>query len=366
MASAEHHGAGNPLWTVIFPVLAVVMVVLKLGNFVPTTHWAVVLISIILLIGAVFSAVHHAEIVAALVGEPFGSIVLAVAVTVIEVGLIVALMLSAPDGGPTIARDTVYSAVMIVLTGLIGLCLLAGGQKHYEQTITVSGATSYLSVLGTLAAISLILPNYTMAAEGPFYSKVQLTAVALVSLALYCAFLFVQTVRHRDYFLPSGDETPGAHATVTKEMAGASMILLLIALTGVVLLAKTLSPQLNALISAAHLPYEFAGVIIAGLVLAPESIAAVRASLSNRPQVSINLALGSTIASIGLTIPVVTLFTAFSGQQLALGVSPMKTSLLALAMFVSITTLGTGRTTILQGYVHLALFIIFLVMAASP
>ena len=258
---------------------------------------------------------------AARVGEPFGSIILAVAVTVIEVGLIVALMLAAPDGGPTIARDTVYSAVMIVLTGIIGLCLVMGGRKHFEQKLRVPGTSSYLAVLGTLATIALILPNYTVATEGPSYNQIQLAAVALVSLGLYIAFLFVQTVRHRDYFLSAPDDSEDAvneeHVVPTTAHTWTSAILLLISLTGVVLLAKLFSPKLNEFIFAAKLPYEFTGVVIAGLVLAPESIAAVRASLANRPQTSINLALGSALASIALTIPVITLFTAFSRHAAA-------------------------------------------------
>jgi Ca2+:H+ antiporter len=323
-----------------------------------------------LLCGAVFASVHHAEVVAAKVGEPFGSIILAAAVTVIEVGLIVALMLAAPDGGPTIARDTVYSAVMIVLTGLIGLCLVMGGRKHFEQKLRVQGTSSYLAVLGTLATIALILPNYTVSTSGPSYNQTQLAAVALVSLALYVAFLFVQTVRHRDYFLSAPDDSEEAvneeYVVPTNARTWSSTILLLVSLTGVVLLAKLFSPKLSEFITAANLPHDFTGVIIAGLVLAPESIAAVRASLANRPQTSINLALGSALASIALTIPVITLFTAFSHTPLQLGVSPAKTVLLVLAMFVSVITLLPGRTTVLQGIVHLGIFVIFIVVAAVP
>jgi Ca2+:H+ antiporter len=346
------------------------MLAVVFGGLVPYAHPAVQTVALVLLCGTVFSAVHHAEIVAARVGEPFGSIILAVAVTVIEVGLIVTLMLTSPDGGPAIARDTVYAAVMIVLTGLIGLCLVLGGKKHFEQTVRVRGTSSYLAVLGTLATIALILPNYTVSVDGPSYSKVQLAAVALVSLGLYIAFLFVQTVRHRDYFLAAADDSDGApkepSSLPSNRITAASTGLLLVALTGVVLLAKLLSPQLNHLISAAGLPYEFAGVVIAGLVLAPECIAAVRASLANRPQTSLNLALGSALASIALTIPVITLFTAFSGSGLELGVSPAKTVLLVLAMFVSVITLLPGRTSVIQGFVHLGIFAVFIVLSAVP
>jgi Ca2+:H+ antiporter len=357
------------LWTIAFPLLAAGLVVAYFVGVLPKGSVIVVVLEVVLLCGAVFAAVHHAEVVGARVGEPFGSILLAVAVTIIEVGLIVALMLAADDGGPTIARDTVYSAVMLVLTGLIGLCLVLGGHKHFEQKIRVSGTSSYLSVLGTLAAIALILPNYTVSTTGPTYSTVQLAAAAIVSLVLYAAFLFIQTVRHRDYFLAAADDSDAASEEFeppTNAQAGVSLLFLLISLAGVILLAKTLAPTLSAAIVGVGLPPAFTGVVIAALVLAPESIAAVRASLSNRPQTSINLALGSALASIALTIPVITLIAAFTDVQLALGVPPAKVALLVLAMFVSVITLLPGRTTVLHGVVHLAIFVMFLVVAAEP
>jgi Ca2+:H+ antiporter len=368
--AAHAHGAGNPWWTIAFPVLGLLMLLAKFLGLADVGNPYVALLTVLLLCGAVFSAVHHAEVIAAKVGEPFGSITLAVAVTVIEVGLIVALMLSAPDGGPAIARDTVYAAVMIVLTGIIGLCLVLGGSRHFEQTIRVRGTSSYLAVLGTLATIALILPNYTISADGPSYSQAQLAAVALVSLGLYGAFLFIQTVRHRDFFLSAPDDSEAAvneeHVVPSRRLAAVSSLLLLASLTGVVLLAKQLSPRLSEMIQSASLPSEATGVVIAGLVLAPEAIAAVRASLANRPQTSLNLALGSALASIALTIPVITLFTAFSGVPLALGVSPAKTVLLVLALFVSVITLLPGRTSVLQGMVHLGIFVIFIVLTAVP
>ncbi len=368
--AAQAHGAGNPWWTIAFPILGMLMLLAKAAGLVSVANPVAALLTVLLLCGAVFSAVHHAEVIAARVGEPFGSITLAVAVTVIEVGLIVALMLSAPDGGPAIARDTVYAAVMIVLTGLIGLCLVLGGTRHFEQTIRVRGTSTYLAMLGTLATIALILPNYTVSAEGPSYSQTQLAAVAIVSLGLYCAFLFVQTVRHRDFFLSAPDDTEVAvneeHAVPSNRLTAVSSLMLLVALTGVVLLAKQLSPRLTDLIQSANLPNEVTGVVIAALVLAPESIAAARASLANRPQTSLNLALGSALASIALTIPVITLFTAFSGVPLVLGVSPAKTVLLLLALFVSVITLLPGRTSVMQGIVHLGIFAIFLVVTAVP
>ena len=333
----------------------------------PKEQPLVFVVEALILLGAVFSAVHHAEVVGNRVGEPFGSIILAVSVTIIEVGLIVALMLAADDGGPTIARDTVYSAVMLVLTGLIGLCLVMGGHKHHEQTIKVTGTSSYLAVLGTLTVTALILPNFTTSTSGPTYSPVQLTAVALVSIMLYGAFMFVQTVRHRDYFLAAVDDTDLEHYEhPTSRQAGISLAFLLVSLAGVVLVAKMLAPALDDLIDLAGLPPSFTGVVIAALVLAPESIAAVRASLANRPQTAINLALGSALASIALTIQIITLLVAFDNVDLALGVPPAKIVLLSLALFVSAITLLPGRTTVLQGFVHLGLFIMFVVVAAVP
>lgn len=367
MAGQTH--AANPWWTIAFPLASAALILVYFGGFLPKENAVTLVLEIIFLCGAVFSSVHHAEVVGLRVGEPFGSIILAVSVTIIEVGLIVALMIAAENGGPTIARDTVYSAVMIVLTGLIGLCLVLGGQRHFEQKIRVSGTSSYLAVLGTLAGIALILPNFTTSTAGPTYSAVQLAAAAFVSIMLYGAFLFIQTVRHRDYFLAAPDDTDAATVHVEPPSArqtAASLLLLLIALAGVVLQAKLLAPRLDDLIDGAGLPHEFTGVVIAALVLAPESIAAVRASLANRPQTSINLALGSALASIALTIPVITLLAAFADVQLALGVPPAKTALLVLAMFVSVITLLPGRTTVLQGVVHLGLFVMFMVVAAVP
>ena len=367
MAGQNH--ASNPWWTIAFPLLSAGLVLVYFAGLLPGGSGVVIALEILLLCGTVFAAVHHAEVVGARVGEPFGSIILAVAVTIIEVGLIVALMLAAADGGPTIARDTVYSAVMLVLTGLIGLCLVLGGHKHFEQKIRVSGTSSYLSVLGTLAAIALILPNYTVSTEGPTYSTTQLAAAAIVSLMLYGAFLFIQTVRHRDYFMAAADDSDAASEEFeppTNRQAAVSLVFLLISLAGVILLAKTLAPSLTSLIVGVGLPLAFTGVVIAALVLAPESIAAVRASLSNRPQTSINLALGSALASIALTIPVITLVAAFTEVELALGVPPAKAALLVLAMFVSVITLLPGRTTVLHGVVHLAIFVMFLVVAAEP
>jgi Ca2+:H+ antiporter len=355
----------NHWWVWAAPLGACLLLAAKFAHFVPADAPAVLILAGLLLLGAVFAAVHHAEIVALRVGEPFGSIVLAIAVTVIEVALIVTMMLAASDGGGALARDTVFAAVMLVLNGVVGLCLVCGGARHHEQSFQEQGASSALSVLGTLAAIVLILPNYTRAVTGPFYAPAQLEFVGFASLVLYGVFLFVQTISHRDYFMTGGDLEDG-HIRPGAGMTAASVGLLIVALAAVVLLAKTLSPSVEQAVAAAGFPPAFVGVVIAGLVLLPEGTAAVRAARSNRLQTSLNLALGSALASIGLTIPAVAVVSLWLGQPLTLGLAPEEMTLLILTLFISTVTLATGRTTILQGAVHLVICGVFLLLSAVP
>ncbi len=362
---AAHH-IQNPVWTLVVPVIGLVAVGAGAAGFSPAASGAIATLIALILAACVFAAVHHAEIIAAKVGEPLGSIVLALAVTVLEVGLILSLMLGAGDGGATIARDTVYSAIMIITTGIVGLSLLFGSRRHHEQTIRIRGTSSALSVLSVLAVITLILPNFTVATHGPTFSTVQLLMVAITSLVLYCAFLFVQTVRHREYFLPEDEDGDGVHDMPSQRTFWSSAVLLCVALAAVILLAKSLSPVLAGVITGAGLPFSFTGVIIAAVVLLPEGIAAVRAALANRLQVSVNLALGSGLATIGLTIPAVAMADLIGGFNIALGVSPAQTVLLVLALFVSALTLGNGRTNILFGAVHLSIFAMFLLISAVP
>ena len=325
----------------------------------------------VLLGGSVFAAVHHAEVLALKLGEPFGSILLAVAVTVIEVALIVSIMLTGAEGSETVARDTVFAAEMIVLNGVVGLCLVLGGRRHFEQTFQLQGASSALAVLGTLAALALILPNYTLAAVGPSFSATQVLFIGIASLVLWGVFVFVQTVKHRDYFLDAPSEvladTPeAAHEKPSDSMALACLGLLLISLVAVVLLAKILSYPLDSGIAAAGLPPAFVGVVIAAIVLLPEGIAAAKSALRNQLQNSINLALGSAIASIGLTIPAVAIASLVFDRNLVLGISPANMTLLVLTLFVGTLTLGTGRTSVLQGAIHLVIFAVFLLISAVP
>ncbi len=358
-----------PWWTWVAPAAAVSLLVLISLGLIRAQTTPVLLMAAALLAGSVFAAVHHAEVVALKVGEPFGSILLALAVTVIEVALIVSLMIAAAVGSEMVARDTVYSATMIVLNGVVGLCLMVGGARHHEQSFQVNGASAMLGVLGVLATITLILPNYTLTTTGPWYSRSQLMFVGGASLFLYGVFLFVQTVRHRDYFLsdtvlPGEVEQP--HTVPTVRATIMSGIILIVALVAVVMLAKSLSYPLKKIILDAGLPPTFVGVIIAAIVLLPEASAALAAARANRLQISLNLALGSALASIGLTIPAVAVASVMLQQPLALGVGQAETVLLALTLVTSTLTLATGRTTMLQGAVHLVIFAVFLFLSAVP
>ena len=319
-----------------------------------------------MLIAAVFAAVYHAEVVAHRIGEPFGTLVLALAVTIIEVALIVSVMLGVSADKAGLARDTVFSVVMIVCNGIVGLCLLSGGVRHHEQGFQVQGASAALAVLAPLTILTMVVPNFTVGAPGPAFSSSQLAFAAVVSLVLYGSFVFVQTVRHRDYFLPleSGDvehaSSPPANVALS------SLGLLLVSLVAVVGLAKALTPSVEDLIGSLGAPKAVVGIAIAMLVLMPEGLAALKAARANRLQTSLNLALGSALASIGLTIPAVAVVSIVLGQQLDLGLHAKESVLLALTLLVGVITLGTGRTTVLQGIVHLVIFAAFLFLTIVP
>ena len=326
---------------------------------------AVALVSGAALIAAVFAAVYHAELVAHRVGEPFGTLVLAVAVTVIEVALIVSLMLAGGPDKAALARDTVFSAVMIVCNGVVGLCLLVGGVRHHEQGFQVQGASAALAVLAALTVLTLVLPNFTTSEPGPVFNPAQLGFAGTVSLLLYGVFVFVQTVRHRDDFT-EGDTSAVHGAAPSNRMALASMLLLVVALVAVVGLAKALSPALETAVARLGAPKAVVGLAIAALVLLPEGLAAVRSARADRLQTSLNLALGSALASIGLTIPVVAAVSILLDKPLLLGLDAKDEVLLALTLLVGVITLGTGRTTVLQGAVHLVIFAAFLFLAVVP
>ena len=351
-----------PWWAWAWPVLGCAM--LLLAHFVAGNLIAVAALAS--LIAAVFAAVFHAEVIAHRIGEPFGTLVLAVAVTIIEVALIVFMMFGGTVENSALARDTVFAAVMITCNGIVGLCLLWGGAYHREQGFQVYGASAALAVLAALTTLSLILPNVATSAPGPFFSTAQLVFAGIVSLVLYGAFVFVQTIRHRDYFLTVGhaDEThavPPSRAT-----AAVSVVLLITALIAVVGLAESLAPSLEHAVDRLDVPRAVVGIVIAALVLLPEGLAALRAARANRLQTSLNLALGSALASIGLTIPTVAAVSIALHQPLQLGLGAKDETLLALTLLTGVITLGTGRTTVLQGIVHVVIFAVFLFFAVVP
>ncbi|MGC9439093.1 calcium:proton antiporter [Streptomyces sp. WG5] len=355
-------------WTTVTPVVAVVLLAVTWGRELPG---AVVALLTTVLALAVLAAVHHAEVVAHRVGEPFGSLVLAVAVTVIEVALIVTLMADGGDKSATLARDTVFAAVMITCNGVVGLSLLVASLRHGTAVFNPEGTGAALATVATLATLSLVLPTFTTSAPGPEFSTVQLTFAALSSLVLYGLFIATLTVRHRDYFLPitrQGDvitvedhaHAPSARTALT------SLGLLALALIGVVGLAKGVSPTIEDGVEAAGLPHAVVGVIIALLVLLPETIAALRTARRDRVQTSLNLALGSAMASIGLTIPAVALASVWLSGPLVLGLGSTHMVLLALTVVVASLTVVPGRATPLQGGVHLVLFAAYLELAVNP
>ena len=353
-----------PWWSWAWPLAAWVMLgALALAG----SNGLVAALAAAVLVATVFAAVYHAETVAHRIGEPYGTLVLAVAVTVIEVALIVSVMLG---GGPEkagLARDTVFAAVMIVCNGIVGASLLAGGVRHRVQGFQVEGASAALAVLAALTVLTMIVPNVTVSAPGPAFSTSQLVFSGLVSLVLYGAFVFVQTVRHRDYFLPVTTDDADAHAEPpTNKAAATSAALLIVALVAVVGLAKGLTPALETLLEKLAAPKTLVGVVIAALVLLPEGLAALRAARANRLQTSLNLALGSALASIGLTIPAVAAVSIAMKQPLPLGLGAKEEVLLALTLLLGVVTLGTGRTTVMQGIVHLVVFAAYLFFVVVP
>ena len=352
------------MWSLLIPVAACALLGFTLSG-VGGTLWVVVLC--VTLVGSVLTAVHHAEVVAHRTGEPFGTLILAVAVTVIEVALIISMMLSGGDDKALLARDTVFAAIMIVCNGVVGVCILLGGIRHWELTFRVEGTNPALTVLAALATLTLVLPTFTISSPGPTFTRSQLAFAGLSSLVLYGTFVFIQTVRHRDYFLPTANSDSDAHAPPPSgKQAAISGGLLLLSLVAVVGLAKALSPAIEEGIRSAGAPKSVAGIAIAMLVLLPESFSALRAAMANRLQTSFDLALGSALASIGLTIPAVALVSVVFSLPLSLGLGAVGIILLALTLIVSTLTLATGRTTLLQGVVHLVILAAYLFLTLVP
>lgn len=350
------------------PILGIVVLVLTWGRSLPT---AVLFVVALVMAAAVLSAVHHAEVVALRVGEPFGSLVLAVAVTVIEVALIVTLMTTSDTAPASLARDTVFAALMITCNGMIGIALLVATLRGGTARFNAAGAGAGLASIGVLATLSLVLPSFTRSSAGPTFTNSQLAFAAIAALSVYLLFVFVQTVRHRDYFMPPREkdssrpdvehvEKPSSKAAIS------SLVFLLLCLVAVVGLAKVTTPLIESMVQSAGLPISAVAVSIALLVLLPESIAAVRAASRGRFQTSVNLAYGSAMASIGLTIPTIAVVSWIGGFDLILGLSATEIVLLTVTMFTGALTVTPGRASLLQGGVHLSLFAAFLVLVASP
>ena len=350
-----------PAWTVAVPLAA-------LGADVALHGSAGVLAACALfvaLIAAVLAAVHHAEVVALRVGEPFGAILLALAVTVIELGLIVSIMLG-DHPEPTLMRDTIHAVVVLVLHGMAGLCIVVGALRHREQEFRTQGAQAYLIVLLPMVAITLVLPNFTTSAAGPYYTQAQLAFVSVACLLLWLVFTFVQTVRHREHFLPHQPAACEPAVRPGPRMTAAATGLLLVALVAVVLLAKGVSPFIQATVAGLGAPPALVGVVVAAIVLLPEGLTAVRAARDDQLQTSINLALGSAVASIGLTVPVVSAIAWWTDTPMALGVSPGGAVLLTLSFMMALITYGTGRASLLSGAVHLILLATWLFLVVVP
>ncbi|MFC1418397.1 calcium:proton antiporter [Streptacidiphilus cavernicola] len=352
-------------WTVVAPTVALVVLGLTFGRHVGP--WVAGVVAVVL-IAAVLAAVHHAEVVAHRVGEPFGSLVLAVAVTVIEVALIVTLMVSGDSGTASLARDTVFAAVMITTNGIVGISLLLGSIRHGVALFNPEGSGAALATVATLSALALVLPTFTTSAKGPRFSGSQLTFAALASLALYTMFVLMQTGRHRDFFLPvEGGPAGEEHAPPASTSAAlVSLGLLMVALIDVVGLAKVESHTIEDVVHSVGAPPSFVGVVIALLVLAPETLAAARTARRQQMQISLNLAYGSAMASIGLTIPAIAVASIWLDGPLLLGLGSTQLVLLALTVMVSILTVVPGRATRLQGGVHLVLLAAFVFLAINP
>ena len=363
IAKAKMKKINLPIWTMIVPVAGIGLYFFTGAD----TSIYLKLILAMLLIGSVIASVHHAEVIAHRVGEPFGTIILAIAITTIEVGLIVSLMLAGGDGVKELARDTVFAAVMIIITAIVGICLLKGGIKFKEQLYKLQGVNAALVTLMAIVVLTLILPNYTTSGPKGEYSTSQLIFVSVVSVVLYGGFIFMQTVRHRDFFLPKNSVSEDDHAEAPNNATAiSSLVFLILSLVIVVLLAKYLSKDIEKIVIDLGAPKSVVGVIIAAIVLLPEGLAAYNAVKADRLQTSLNLALGSALASIGLTIPAVAIVSIITQMPLVLGIDTGSTVMLLLAMVTVMFSLATGKTNIQQGIVLLVIFASYLFYTVVP
>ncbi|MCO5232979.1 MAG: ionic transporter y4hA [Chitinophagales bacterium] len=315
------------------------------------------------------SAVHHSEIIAHRVGEPYGTIILAVSITIIEVAIIISLMSTGGKEYAAFARDTVYAAVMLILNGIVGLSLFIGGQKFHTQTFSPHSVKIALISLVSIVAFTMILPTFTNSEAGPYYTEAQLLFEIFACLAIYIAFISAQTVRHREYFIiddtdTQNNESKGNYISNTSLII--SLIFLLISLTIVVILAKTLSVPIEHLIVSQGLPKSLVGIIIAAIILLPEGIAAVSAARNNKLQTSLNLSLGSALASIGLTIPAVSVASYIYDFPIVLGLDILSIILLAISIFTVMLSLIGGRSNAVYGVVLLVNLVAYVFLTINP
>ncbi len=315
---------------------------------------------IIVILSSAFAIVRHAETLAEHVGEPLGTLILTLAVTGLEVMMIAAVMYGG-TGETTMARDAMFAVIMLVLNGMVGVSLVVGGLRYREQTYNLMGANAFLAVIVPLAVIGLVFPNYTMTTPGPTFSTLQSIFIIVMSLGLYAIFLAMQTVRHRAYFVAEESSSVESHAHGGGSVAFHTFMLFAYLLP-VVLLAKKLAIPINHAVNVLHAPPALGGLLVAVLILSPESLAAVRAALANQLQRSVNLLLGSALATIGLTIPAVLLIGFITHQPIVLGLSPINTLLLVLTLAVSMLTFAGTRTNVLLGAVHMLLFLAYVIL----
>lgn len=324
--------------------------------------------AITLVIFTIFAVLHHAEAIAIRVGEPYGTLVLTLAVTTIEVSIILSMMMHGGNN-PTLARESVFSTVMIICTGVVGLSITLGAFQHKRQEISVQGATAFMSVLIALTGLTMVLPNYTLSAGTGTFTPLQLSFVALLSILLYAAFLFAQTVGQKADFLERQVlEDDHIHHDVHSGSIGGHFIFLFAGLIGIVLLTEFVASSVENALDYLELPQTDAiiGAMIALVILMPEAISAIKASVRNQLQRGLNIALGSACASIGLTIPAVSVASLIADKPITLGLTSGDTILLFLALTMSVVSFNTGRTTLLTGLAHLVLFVAYAMLIIAP
>ncbi len=309
-----------------------------------------------------FAVVRHAEGIAVLLGEPLGTLVLTLSVTGIEVMVIAAVMYTGPAGS-TLARDSMFAVMMIVLNGMMGLSLLLGGLRHHEQSYNIQGANAFLALILPLAVLSLVLPNYASASLGPVFSTPQAVFLVVISMGIYAVFLAVQNVRHKDYFkAPAARKKESEHHGHEAVSLSYHFILLALYLLPLVVLSKQLALPIDYGIRVLGAPSALGGFLVAVLILSPESLGAGRAALANQLQRSVNILLGSVLATISLTVPAVLMIGFITGQSIVLGLDSVDTILLLLTLVLSTLTFANAKTNVLHGAVHLLLFLAYLML----